>query len=393
MIPKAHHQDLSPGRRGEVRHEPDDPGLGPEGYRISITPERTLVTAGGPAGRFYALGTLARTTGTGTIEDRPRYGWRGVMLDVARHFMPKEFVLKLIDLLAVHRMNVLHLHLTDDQGWRLHIDRYPRLTEVSGEHYTHDDIREIVAYAAERFVTIVPEIEMPGHAQAAIAAYPWLGNDPDRQLPVWDVPGISKHVFSLDERTIRFCQDVLDEVAELFPGPYVHIGGDECPTEEWEGNPRGLDPGKARGWFLSRLKAPGKRLVYWYERDDGPPGAAAMVWLEESLPGDREVIYAPHERTYLDYAPWPGEPGANGRVLTLRQVYGFAPPDGILGVQCQLWTEYMPDPEAVERMAFPRLCAFAEVAWGSADDDYTDFLRRLPSHLARLGVASGPVMP
>jgi len=391
MIPRPLVKELRPGPRGPVRHASAEE-LGPEGYRLDISPDSTVVTSGGPAGRFYALDTLARTSGVGTIEDRPRYGWRGVMLDVARHFMPKEFVLKFIDLLALHRLNVLHLHLTDDQGWRLEIKRYPRLTEVSGRHFTHDDIREIVAYAAERFITIVPEIDMPGHVQSAIAAYPWLGNDPTRQLPVWDVPGISRHVLSLEDRTIGFCQDVLDEVAELFPGPYVHIGGDECPTDEWVGNSRGLPPEEARGWFLSQLRLPGKRLVYWYERDDGPPGAAAMVWLNETLPAGRDVIFAPHERTYLDYAPWPGLPGANGRVLTMRQVYDFAPPEGILGVQCQLWTEHMPDPAHVERMAFPRLSAFAEVAWGSAGD-YSDFLRRLPDHLAGLGVEVGAVMP
>jgi hexosaminidase len=401
-----------------------DRGLGPEGYRLSVSDGVIELAAGGPAGEFYGRQTLRQLGAAvpyGTIEDGPRFGWRGVMLDVARHFMPKEFVLRLIDLIAELKLNVLQLHLTDDQGWRLEIKRHPRLTEVSGEHYTHDDIHEIVSYAADRFVRVVPEIGLPGHVQAALAAYPHLGNDPDRRLGVWDQWGISEHTLNLEESTIAFFQDVLDEVVELFPDDYVHVGGDECLPGEWERTPRAQErirelglPGAhaARAWITARmaehLAARGRKLVYWYEKADGPPGATTMTWLDEdsgpqaTLEG-RDVVLAPHLRTYLDYPPVlePG-PFAPDRVLSLAEAYHFDPPaaperaDGrILGVQAQIWTEYMPTPSDVERQAFPRLCAFAEVAWGSAGD-YPDFLQRLHPHLARLearGVRVGPLIP
>ncbi len=396
-----------------VRPAPDDPALGPEGYRITAGADGVELTAGGPAGRFYGLQTLTQLgpqVPYGTIEDRPRFGWRGVMLDVARHFMPKEFVLRLIDLIAAHKLNVLHLHLTDDQGWRVEITKYPRLAEIGGSrggYYTKEDIRQIVAYAAERFVTVVPEIEMPGHAQAAIAAYPHLGNDPGRQLQVWSEWGVSEHVLNLEETTIRFCQDVLDEVAELFPGPYLHVGGDECPPLQWaagDGARRRLaelglaGPQEACHWFIGRmaehLRGSGRQVICWDEPDQPPvPGTTVMVWRDENPDrGDAPVIFAPHTRTYFDYYPSddPGQPPAQAGVVTLADAYGFTPPPTVLGVQCQLWTEYMPTPEQVEYMAFPRLCAFAEVAWGSPRD-YPDFLRRLDPHLARLAAQGGRI--
>ncbi|MEO3853383.1 beta-N-acetylhexosaminidase [Acrocarpospora sp. B8E8] len=407
-----------------VRLAPPDPALGQEGYRLEISPTGVDLTAGGDAGRFYARQTLALYGDAlphATIEDRPKYPWRGLMLDVARHFMPTDFIRRLIDLLALHKLNVLQLHLSDDQGWRLEIKRHPRLTEVSGDHYTHDDIRELVAYASERFVRIVPEIGLPGHVQAALAAYPHLGNDPSRPLPVWDAWGISPHTLNLEESTITFFEEVLDEVIEIFPDQYVHVGGDECRPGEWERTPRAQErirelglPGAhaARSWIMTRmakhLQRRGRRLVYWHEKADGPPGATTMTWLDEqsgplaALEG-RDVVLAPHTRTYLDY-PVELQPGpfAPDRVLTLSDAYHFDPPpappgaDGrILGVQAQLWTEYMPTPDDVERQTFPRLCAFAEVAWGSPQD-YPDFLRRLDPHLARLaaqGIHIGPLIP
>ncbi|SIR97454.1 hexosaminidase [Microbispora rosea] len=403
---------------GLVRHAPDDPRLGEEGYRIDVTPDGAELAAGGPAGRFYGLRTLAALGPEAPlcrIADRPAHSWRGVMLDVARHFMPKDFVLRLIDLLAVHRLNRLHLHLTDDQGWRLQIKRYPRLTEISGEHYTQEDIREIVSYAADRFVTIVPEIEMPGHAQAAIAAYPWLGNQPSRRLPVRDSWGISPHVFNLEEAAVGFCRDVLDEVMDLFPGEYVHLGGDECPPDEWERSEAALrriaelglpGPDAARAWFTAtagaHVTSRGRRPIHWYDGPGGARDVTAMTWLDhESGPRAAlegfDVVLAPHTSTYFDYPA--DAPGPHGRMLSLADVYGFAPPAApegaagrILGVQCQLWTEYMPTPEDVEAMAFPRLCAFAEVAWGTAGD-YRDFLHRLTPHLESLGVRPGPGIP
>lgn len=401
-----------------VRLTPD-PGLPGEGYRLTLKEGRIELSAGGPAGAYYGRQTL-RQLGErlpeGVIEDAPRFGWRGVMLDVARHFMPKAFVLRLIDLIAELKLNVLHLHLTDDQGWRLEIRRYPRLTEVSGDHYTHEDIREIVAHAAERFVRIVPEIGMPGHVQAALAAYPELGNDPSATYEVWTDWGVSEHTLNLEEETVAFFRHVLDEVCDLFPGEYIHVGGDECLNHEWERTPRAQErlrelglPGAhaARAWITARmadhLAAKGRKLVYWYEKPDGPPGATTMTWLDEesgtlaALEG-RDVVLAPHLRTYLDYPPeQEAGPFFPDRVLSLSNTYHFVPPNapGIIGVQAQLWTEYMPTPADVERQAFPRLLAFAEVAWGSAGD-YSDFLRRLDPHLTRLaaqGVSVGPLIP
>ncbi|MDH2424459.1 beta-N-acetylhexosaminidase [Sphaerisporangium sp. TRM90804] len=415
----AFHPDL-------VRFAPQDPSLGEEGYRLDVGPAGIRLAAGGRAGRFYGLQTLSQFGAAvpyGTIEDRPRFGWRGVMLDVARHFMPKDFVLRLIDLLAEHKLNVLHLHLTDDQGWRLQILRHPRLTGVGArrgpssagddrQFYTREDIGEIVAYAAERFVTVVPEIEMPGHAQAAIAAYPELGNQPSRRLEVWSEWGISEHVLNLEESTVRFCQEVLDEVVELFPSTYVHVGGEECPPAEWERSPRALrrlaelglpGPAQACAWFIGRmashLERHGRKLICWDEPDrPAVPGTTVMVWRDEQPRPDRtDIVLAPHTRTYLDYYPSdaPGQPPAQPGVVTLADMYGFTPDPGVLGVQCQIWTEYMPTPRQVEYMAFPRLCAFAEVAWGSPND-YPDFLQRLDPHLARLaaqGVQIGPLVP
>ncbi len=405
---------------GVVPYDPDgleltsDPALGPEAYRAEVGPRGIALASGGPAGEFYGRATL-RALGDvpiGTLADGPRFAWRGVLLDPARHFLPKDFVLRMIDLLAEHRLNVLQLHLTDDQGWRLPVRSHPRLTEVGGEHYTHDDLREIVAYAAERFVTVVPEINVPGHVQAALAAYPELGNDPGAGVQVWQGWGVSPHTLNLEESTIDFFVDVLDEVVDLFPSPYVHLGGDECLTDEWAATPRALEriaelglsgPEAARGWITGRLVAHleqrGRRAVFWYERADGPAGAVAMTWLDEesgalAAHAGHDVVLTPHLRTYLDYPTgYEDGPFAPDRFLALRDVYGFDPQPPtdaagrVLGVQAQLWGEYLPTPAHVERQAFPRLSAFAEVAWGTAGD-YDGFLARLPSHLARLGLAT-----
>ena len=390
-----------------VRH---DSSLGVEGYRLDAGPEGIVLTAGDEAGELYGRTTL-RALGKipfGAIVDGPRFAWRGVMLDTARHFMPTPFVLQLVDLLAEHKLNVLQLHLTDDQGWRMPIARYPRLTEVSGEHYSRSEIETIVAYAAARNVTVVPEINVPGHVQAALAAYPELGNVPG--VEVWRGWGISRHTLNLEESTLDFFRHVLDEVMELFPSRYVHLGGDECLADEWAASPRALEritelglpgPGAARAWVTAQLAAHvesrGRRAAYWYEKPDGPAGALAMTWLDEesgttaALAG-HDVVLTPHLRTYFDY-PTQDEAGpfSPDRILPLENAYAFVPPTPVgaegrvIGVQAQLWTEYLPTPQDVLRQAFPRLCAFAEVAWGTADD-YDDFLNRLPSHLARLGL-------
>jgi hexosaminidase len=354
------------------------------------------------------------------------------MLDVARHFMPKSFVLRFIDLLAMHKLNVMHLHLTDDQGWRLDIPRCPKLTEVGawrattlvghshdrpkrydgvphGGLYTPQDVREIVRYAADRFVTVVPEIDSPGHSQAAIAAYPELGNT-GRPLDVWTEWGITEHVLNLSEPTIAFYLDVLDDVMALFPGPYLHIGGDECPTGEWRANPNAVARAAALGlaevrgllgWYVRRLadhvRSRGRQAVFWYDTRTAlrVPGAVAMPWSgrgasEAARSAGHDIVLTGQEQLYLDHyqsAERANEPLAIGGHTPLEKVYAFDPdqPSGALGAQCQLWSEYLPSPDAVEYMAFPRLCAFSEAIWSPPPRaEFGTFRQRLAVHLGRL---------
>jgi hexosaminidase len=372
------------------------------------------------------------------IEDGPRFEWRGIHLDVARHFFQKRFVLRLVDLASLHKLNTLHLHLTDDQGWRFQVDRYPLLTEVGawrrespaghykegrgdgtphGGFYTKADLAEIVAYAARRFVTVVPEVDMPGHMLAAIAAYPQLGNT-GRQFEVYTSWGISDHVLNLEERTVRFCTDVLDELAEICPGPYIHIGGDECPVTEWEASAATRDLAKSLGlpgpqrlqsWFSKQiaaaLSAKGRVTVGWTEVLEGgaPPGTVVMVWRGDdarevaikAAEAGHDVVMSPETSTYFDlsYSDSPEEPLAIRAGISVADVYGFEPvPEGlppglagrILGTQCQLWTEYVATPEHAEYMYFPRVCAFSEVAWSPRDRRWDEFEPRLEAHMGRL---------
>jgi hexosaminidase len=432
--------------------------LGTEGYRLSVSPERVDVRAYQEPGLFYAIQSLRqllpvdvyRSAPVGTrewkipcveIEDTPRFGWRGAHLDVARHFMPKSFIKKFVDLLATHKLNTFHWHLTDDQGWRIEIERYPRLTEVGawrketlvGHHrdsvenlvcdgkphggfYTQEDVREIVAYARERFVNVVPEIEMPGHAQAAIAAYRELGNTgrPGEVRTFW---GISDDVFNANESTIAFLQNVLEEVLTLFPSQFIHVGGDECPKKQWKESPEaqarmrelGLaNEEELQSYFIRRmdqfLTQRDRRLVGWDEILEGglAPNATVMSWRGEeggiaAAKAGHDVVMAPNHSTYLDYyqsEDRESEPLAIGGYVPLEKVYHYEPvpaPLGpeearhVLGAQGQLWTEYMPDYRQVEYMAFPRLSALAEVVWTPAErKDYQEFLSRLAVHLKRL---------
>lgn len=431
--------------------------LGAEGYHLTVTPSQATARAAQPAGLFYAAQSLCQllppevfsstlvegvawTMPCVEIEDVPRFGWRGSMLDVCRHFMPKEFVLRYIDLLALHKLNVFHWHLTDDQGWRIEIKKYPRLTEVGawrketlvgrmqrdaemifdgvphGGFYTQDDIREVVAYAQARHVTVVPEIEMPGHAQAAIAAYPELGNlaEPLEVRTYW---GISDNVFNVEESTIAFLQDVLAEVLELFPSEFIHVGGDEAPKKQWRESPAaqarmqalGLrDEEELQSYFIRRmdayLTAKGRRLLGWDEILEGglAENATVMSWRGvrggvAAVSAGHDVVMAPNTFTYFDYyqaEDRDAEPLAIGGYIPLEGAYAFEPVcEGIapeqahhvLGGQGQLWTEYIATPEHVEYMAFPRLCALAEAVWTPAERrDYADFLARLAVHLRRL---------
>ena len=440
-----------------LRLDADLARLGPEGYRLVVDNRTINVTASAPAGIFYAAQTLRQllpeaifkplpTPGQKwdilavEIEDSPRFAWRGAMMDVGRHFMPKEFILRFIDLMALHKLNTFHWHLTDDQGWRIEIKKYPRLTEVGawrketlighfndpaprkfdgishGGFYTQQEIREVVEYAQRRFVTILPEIEMPGHTQAAIAAYPELGNTGE-QLEVGLLWGINRQVCNVEENTIQFMQSVLSEVLELFPGPFVHIGGDEVLTDEWRESPAaqkrlkelGLsDEAQLQGYFLRRmedyLRAHGRRLIGWDEilGDGLSQSAVIMSWRGNGSDADaanagHDVVTASSGDLYLDYYQLQNEreqPLAIGGYTPLSKVYQFEPMaesilaanrKHILGVQAQLWSEYIPTPARMEYMAFPRLCALAEIAWTPPQGkDYTGFVQRLARHQRRL---------
>lgn len=454
-----------------LRRDPSLDSLGAEGYVLDVTPERVLVRAPQAAGLFYGVQSLrqllppavlraARQPGVAwsvpavRVEDRPRFAWRGAHLDVGRHFMPVDFVKKWIDLLALHKLNTFHWHLTEDQGWRLQIRKYPRLTEVGGcrprtligpfttseatrrydesRHcgfYTQDDVREVVAYAAARHVTVVPEIEMPGHAQALLAAYPQLGVYPDSVIVPMQVWGVSDFIMNVEESTITFMHDVLDEVLELFPSPFIHIGGDEADKTQWKASARvqarmrelGVkDEHELQSWFIRRmdtyLASKGRRLIGWDEILEGglAPNAAVMSWRGTTggiaaAKAGHDVVMAPTSHTYLDYyqsADRANEPLAFGGFLPLDTVYAFEPlpaeltPEQarhILGAQAQHWTEYMRTPRHVEYMAFPRLSALAEVVWTPKPRrDFADYRARLVVHMARLaalGVNARPLDP
>jgi len=439
--------------------QPEVAGLGKEGYRLEVTPRRVLIESSTPAGVFYGVQTLRQllpvevfgpTKAQGAawripcvrIEDQPRFGWRGMHLDVCRHFFPKEFIKRYIDLLALHKMNVFHWHLTEDQGWRIQIKRYPKLTEVGawrvdreeqhwnrrtpprpgekatyGGFYTQQDVREIVDYAASRFVTVVPEIEMPAHALAALASYPELSctGGPFSVAPggYWPITDI---YCAGNDSTFTFIENVLTEVTDLFPGAYVHIGGDEAAKDNWKKcakcqariRAEGLkDEAELQSYFIKRVEkfliSKNKRLLGWDEILEGglAPEATVMSWRGEqggiaAAKAGHDVVMAPDNHTYFDhYQADPNtEPLAIGGFLPLKKVYSYNPTPAeltaeqsrhILGVQGQIWTEYIPYPNNAEYMAYPRACALAEVAWSpSADKDYAEFVGRLAVHVKRL---------
>jgi hexosaminidase len=448
------------GKRISLAIDPRLRRLAPEGYTLDVEPQRIFLRAPEPAGIFYGIQTIrqllppeifreAKVAGVQwtlpavRIEDKPRFVWRGMHLDVGRHFMPKEFIKKYLDLLALHKMNTFHWHLTEDQGWRLEIRMYPKLTEVGawrrqtvigrqpgnledakydgvrhGGYYTQDDVREIVAYAGDRFITIVPEIEMPGHSVAAIASYPALGVDgTPAEVGTWW--GVYDNILSPDDWTIRFMQDVVAEVMELFPGRFIHVGGDEATKTRWKASPRlqarikelGLqDEDALQSWFIRQmdafLTAKGRRLIGWDEILQGglAPGAMVMSW--QGVTGGiaaarqgHDVVMAPTSHTYFDYyqaRPVESEPLAIGGYLPLDTVYAFDPLPAdlepqyaphVLGAQGQVWTEYISTPKQAEYMAFPRACALAEVVWTPpASKNLADFLARLDVHAKRLAI-------
>ncbi|WP_277049551.1 beta-N-acetylhexosaminidase [Ruania albidiflava] len=428
--------------------------LAPEAYQLTVTAEGATLAAGSEAGLRNGRATWTqlldhattdedgRTTVPGVVvEDEPRHAWRGLMVDCARYFTPVAELEKLIDALALHRMNRLHLHLTDDQGWRVEIDGWPRLVEVGstrprtlaghhrsaensgGEpqwttephsgHYTQEELRALVRYGADRGVTLVPEIDLPGHMQAAVAAYPELGNL-DQPVRVRETWGISEHVLAPTETAFRFVRDVLTQVVDIFPSEWIHVGGDECPTVEWRSSPVAQEFMAAHGLSTERqiqreflkvarevLSAAGRTLVGWDEilEAEPPADAITMLWRRGKDVTDAEqhglrCVYACSDTLYLDHyqADPEHEPLALGGRSTLEDVYrtqelpagaSQEQRDLLLGVQGQLWREYVPTSEHLEYMLFPRLCALSEVAWGHRTG-WEDFRHRLQQHLPRL---------
>ena len=417
-----------------------------EGYKIDCNEDFIKITATTRAGMFYGMVSVLQMMQPGqdgdgsytvpacTIHDEPRFAWRGMHLDVCRHFFGKEFIKKYIDLLALHKMNTFHWHLTEDQGWRIEIKKYPLLTEVGawrngsmvgrysdhiidtiryGGYYTQDDIREIVKYAASRHITIVPEIEMPGHALAALAAYPSLSctGGPFEVAKEW---GVFEDVYCAgNENTFTFIEDVLTEICALFPGKYIHIGGDECPKERWKTCPRcqkrikdeGLkDEHELQSYFIRRiekfLNTKGKQVIGWDEILEGglAPNAAVMSWRGEqggieAATQQHPVVMSPGTYCYFDHYQGDPElePIAIGGYTPIEKVYAYEPvpaalPDSlagyILGAQGNVWTEYITGEKQVEYMALPRMCALAEVLWSPKEKrDLDSFSIRLLHHL------------
>ena len=456
-----------------------DDTIAPEGYSISIRTGAAEVRANDFNGFLYAVQSLCQILPMAVygsepapgeswslpcceIYDAPRFGYRGLMLDCCRHFWSVDEVKKVLDVMAVFKLNRFHWHLSEDQGWRIQIDKYPRLTEVGswrngtmvggdwdsndgiryGGYYTKDQIRDIIAYAAERGITIVPEIDLPGHMQAALASYPELGCKGSLPQPyeVWTIWGVSKQVLNVgSEKTMQFLEDVLGEVADLFPGEYIHIGGDECPRDEWKTDPDcqakikelGLKDkdgvsaeARLQNYVTARMQkflaGKGKKIIGWDEILEGDlaEGATVMSWrgtkggIKAASMG-YDVIMTPTTYCYLDYIQsadmehepfsithqWETPETVGKSAITLEKIYGYEPLDEIpedaqkhiLGVQCNLWTEYIATPEHLEYMLFPRVLALSELQWCNPErKDFDRFKASLSSRslpiLDKLGV-------
>jgi hexosaminidase len=438
-----------------------DAGLGVEGYELSATSDGVRISALSTAGLRHGIQTLRQLLPPQVfgsepqpgvawrvpcveIRDSPRFGWRGSLLDVGRWYLPMDYLHRYVETLAVHKMNRFHLHLTEDQGWRFEVKRYPQLAAVGawrresqlghrgdprfdgtrhGGCYTQEELRDLVAFAGRRGVEVIPEVDLPGHVTAAIAAYPELGNGSDR-LAVAREWGIHRSVLNIEERTLEFVENVIDELIDVFPSPWVHIGGDECPTTEWAASPEvrarmwslGLDDvNRIQPWFTTRIsnhvRGHGRTAIVWDEAvtDDLDESTIVMAWRNEqhgieAAARGFQVVMSPQQRTYFDWAQTddPGEPVAQPGVTTLQQVYEYDPSPArladdvrrrIIGTQGQLWTEYLPTPQRVDDMAYPRLCALAERAWSSTDTGYPDFADRLATHALRLTAAGVALRP
>ena len=430
-----------------------DAGLMKEAYNLDVTPKGIVIEYGSGAGVFYAIQTLfqllpeaifADSVQRGvrwevpccSIEDSPRFPYRGMHLDCCLHFFDIPFLKRYIDLMALHKVNRFHWHLTEDQGWRIEIKKYPLLTEKGqwrketvvgslysgiydgkphGGFYTQEEARDLIKYAAERYVTIIPEIEIPGHSLAAISCYPELSCGLEDHYETATRWGIFKQVYCPKEETFKFLEDVFDEIIELFPSELIHIGGDECPKASWKKCPHcqalirklGLkDEYELQSWFIQRMEkyinAKGRQIIGWDEILEGglAPNAKVMSWLGEeggikAAQQHHEVVMSPYPKYYLDY--WQGDPDseplAMGGPTLLRTMYEYEPVPAVLtpeerryiiGVEGCVWTEYMPTPARVEYMAWPRMCAIAEAGWTRAPKDWEGFTSRLETHLGRL---------
>ena len=434
-----------------------DKSLAEEQYRLTIDPKDRIVIKGGSAkGVWWGLQSLSQILIDSAskaeggqlklagleIEDWPEFAYRGAMLDCCRHFIPFEDVKKYIDIMAYHKLNTFHWHLTEDQGWRIEIKKYPLLTEIGSKRedtlvnhlrekeenrvydghphsgfYTQEQARELVAYAAARQITVIPEIEMPGHAEAALASYPYLGC---RQtgyvtLPVW---GVIPEVFCMGrETTFKFFEDVLDEICEIFPGEYIHIGGDECPRDRWKECPdcqrrmkeEGLtEVGQLQGYQLKRvekyLNAKGRHIIGWDEilESGATPTATVMSWrgpqggVKAAKMGNK-VVMAPNNYFYLDYYQT-ADPEANkeplgiGGYVSLEKCWSFDPFDQlteteksyIYGIQANTWTEYMRGIDRVQFMDLPRFCALSAVSWHKDAQTYPEFLAKVKDSMLKL---------
>lgn len=429
-----------------------------EGYKLNILPKRIEIRASSDQGAFYAVQSLRQMLPAEfengsyresealipciSISDAPQFVYRGMHLDVGRHLFSVDFIKKYIDALAMLKMNTFHWHLTEDQGWRIEIKKYPRLQEISsfrdqtlvghyrnqphqysgikyGGYYTQEEIKEVVAYAQERFVTIIPEIELPGHSQAAIAAYPELGCT-GKQVEVAQKWGVFEHIYCTKEETFDFLENVLDEVMVLFPSHYIHIGGDEAPKSNWETcndcqqkiEDEGLkDEHELQNYFITRiekyLNSNGRQIIGWDEILEGglAPNATVMSWRGvdgaiEAAKQDHNVIMTPTSHCYFDYyqSENEDEPLAIGGYLPLEKVYSFNPiPEElseqeskfVLGAQGNIWTEYMPTSEQVEYMAFPRILAMSELVWAKeTNKSYKNFIPRVENFHKRLDALS-----
>ena len=441
---------------GDIFLSLDNAISGDEGYTLSVTKDQVIIKAKKPAGLFYGVQTLRQLMPTEIeskskldqswkiaaveIEDNPRFKYRGMHLDVARHFFPVDFVKEYIDLIAMHKMNTMHWHLTEDQGWRIEIKQYPKLTEIGawrketlighggakledmtfdgkryGGFYTQEEVKEIVAYAKERFVTVIPEIEMPGHSLGALAAYPELGctDGPFEVATRW---GVFNDVYCPKEETFKFLENVLTEVFELFPSKYVHIGGDECPKKAWEESAfcqdlikkEGLkDEHELQSYFITRMEkfinSKGRAIIGWDEILEGglAPNATVMSWrgikggIEAAKQG-HDVIMTPGSHCYFDHYQTEdkeNEPLAIGGFTSVEKVYSYEPvPEEltaeeakyILGAQANVWSEYIKTPAHAEYMVLPRMTALAEVVWSpKSSRDWSGFTQRMDAQFKR----------